>query len=112
MRALLLLFAVFAAGCVSSSETFTSDGRKGHLISCPSTTGLVGAMTSWGTCFQRAGDICGTKGYTVLQRSDEAGFAAAVNQYGGYAGTTTNRAMIVRCNDGAPPMPTAQQTRK
>jgi len=101
MRILLcLFFAAFAAGCVSSNETYTADGRKGHVISCPSQGAITGALTNWGTCFQRAGEICGTKGYAVLQRSDEPGFTATVNQYGGYAGTTTNRMMIVRCNDG------------
>lgn len=99
MRRLILLCAVIMPGCVSSSETYTADGRKGHVISCPSQGALTGALTNWGTCFQRAGEICGTRGYAVLQRSDEPGFSAAVNQYGGYAGTTTNRMMIVRCND-------------
>jgi hypothetical protein len=70
---------LFLVGCVSSQETFTADGSKGHVISCTPTWtgGLVGAVansaTSWGTCFQRAGDICGARGYTVLVRSDEPG---------------------------------------
>ncbi len=98
--------------CVSSQETFTADGSKGHVISCTPgwTGGIVGAIananTNWGTCFQKAGDICGARGYTVLARSDEPGFTAQVSQYGGFANTTNNRMMIVRCNDlQAPPAP-------
>jgi len=62
------------------ADLYTQDGRKGHVISCPSTGGLVGHMTNWGTCYQRAGELRGTRGYAVLARSDEPGFAAAVNQ--------------------------------
>jgi len=95
---------LFVAGCVSTQETFNADGTKGHVISCTPawTGGLVGAAanasTSWGTCFQKAGELCRERGYTVLHKSDEPGFAAHVSQYGGFANTTNNRTMIVRCN--------------
>src|SRR6516225_2604940 len=85
------------SGCVSSQETFTADGSKGHVINCTPgwTGGIVGSIananTNWGTCFQRAGEICGARGYTVLARSDEPGFTAHVSQYGGFANTTNNR---------------------
>jgi hypothetical protein len=107
MRTFLWLLPAILTGCVSSTETFTQDGTKGHVIACPSTGGLVGAMTNWGTCFQKAGEICGANGYTVLQRSDEPGFTMAVGQYGGGASSTANRMMIVRCNPPAAPV-TAQ----
>jgi hypothetical protein len=35
------------------------------------TGGLVGAVanasTSWGQCYQKAGEICGPRGYNILQ---------------------------------------------
>jgi len=95
------LAAIILAGCVSSQETFTADGSKGHVIACPSTAGLVGAMTNWGTCYQRAGELCGARGYSVLSRSDEPGFAAGWDRQGGGMGTTANRMMIVRCGGAA-----------
>jgi hypothetical protein len=109
--ALGAVVAALFAGCVSSQETFMADGGKGHVISCTPawTGGLVGAVanssTSWGSCFQKAGDICGARGYTVLVRSDEPGFTVMANQYGGFANTTNNRMMIVRCNEGTPAAP-------
>jgi hypothetical protein len=114
MKCVVLGIALIFGGCVSSQETFTPSGQKGHVISCPS-QGAFGNMTHWGTCFQRAGEICGARGYTVLTRSDEPGFSAAVGQYGGYAGTTTNRMMIVQCNDGtnvAAPQPAPAPARR
>lgn len=100
--------ALILLGCVSTQETFTADGTKGHVISCTAgwSGGVVGAIatssTNWGTCFQKAGEICGARGYTVLHRSDEPGFAAHVGQYGGHASTTNNRMMIVRCGEAGP----------
>lgn len=91
------------SGCVSTQETFTASGRKGHVISCPSGGGIVGAMTNWGTCLHKAGEICGARGYDVLHRSDEPGFSAAVSQYGGGAGTTNNRMMVVECKSAPAP---------
>jgi hypothetical protein len=110
----MALAASLSSGwCVSSNESYMADGRKGHVINCTPgwTGGIVGAVanasTSWGTCFEKAGELCGAKGYTVLHRSDEPGFAAHVGQYGGHASTTNNRTLIVRCNEGG-----SQQAKK
>jgi hypothetical protein len=74
--------------------------------------GLVGAIananTNRGTCMKQAGDTCGTRGYTVLTRSDEPGFQAAANQYGGFANTTNNRMMVVQCGQGVPAVASMQ----
>jgi hypothetical protein len=90
-------------GCVSTSQTHMADGQKAHIINCTPgwTGGIVGAVasaqTSWGTCYEKAGEICGARGYNVLLKSDEPGFAAHVGQYGGHATTTNQRTLIVRC---------------
>jgi hypothetical protein len=111
MRLVILMVAIALAGCVSSNETYTASGQKGHVISCTPgwTGGLVGsianAATSWGTCYQKAGDICGTKGYNVLARSDEPTFAAHASAYANTsagsahysAATSANRMMVIQC---------------
>lgn len=55
---------------------------------------LVGALTDWVTCYQKAGELCQTRGYTVMHKSGEAGFAATVHQYGGSASSTATRALM------------------
>ena len=91
------VFAGLLAGCVSASQTHMADGQKAHIINCTPgwTGGIVGAVaqaqTSWGTCFEKAGELCGARGYTVLTKSDEPGFTVQASQYGGFA-NTTNRA--------------------
>lgn len=108
--AVLAVAAIFA-GCVSNNETYLANGQKGHVISCTPalSTGLVGAIanssTSWGTCYQKAGEICGAKGYSVLTKSDEPTFSAIGGAYvdrnsgsAGYsAATSNNRMMVVQC---------------
>jgi hypothetical protein len=95
--------ACLLAGCVSSSQTHMADGRKAHIINCTPgwTGGVVGAVaqaqTSWGTCFEKAGELCGTRGYTVLTKSDQPGFTVQASQYGGFANSTNQRMLIVRC---------------
>ena len=81
MKWSVLAVAAIFAGCVQSNETYTASGQRGHVISCTPalSTGIVGAIanssTSWGTCYQKAGEICGAKGYNVLTKSDEPTFS-------------------------------------
>lgn len=84
-----------------------ADGRKGHVVSCTPTFtgGIVGTIasssTSWGQCYQKAGELCGARGYTILQQVGENGARADVSREGGSASTTNNRMMVVQCKDGA-----------
>lgn len=98
--------ATAVAGGCATKEIYLPDGQKGHSISCNS-QGQFGGLVDWSTCYQHASNLCGARGYTVLQRSDQQGFSASVSQYSGYAGTTTDRMMVIKCNDGAAPVPTA-----
>jgi len=98
MRRILVAISMTLPGCVSSVETRTQDGSIGHVVSCPSPGGLIGSMTDWGSCFAKAGELCGSRGYQVLHKSGETGFDVAVTQYGGHASTTASRSLIIRCN--------------
>jgi hypothetical protein len=86
------LFALlFLCGCASATPTYTSDGKPGYGLTCS------GAARSWGMCYEKAGELCGTKGYVVLEKSGEQGAIANVNASGGFASTTNTRTMIIRC---------------
>jgi hypothetical protein len=115
----LLLAAIAAAtislaGCVNSKPTYTADGQVGHVISCTPgwTGGLIGAVanasTSWGQCYERAGELCGPRGYDILQQVGEGGAYAQGGRDGGFASTTNNRMMIVKCKGEAAPMASSQ----
>jgi hypothetical protein len=59
MRGVVVALLAMLAGCVTSKEIYLPDGAKGHNISCDS------IFTSTDGCFQKAGEICGSKGYTI-----------------------------------------------
>jgi hypothetical protein len=59
-------FLAFAlTGCAFSKEVYLPDGAKGYSISCD------GAAVGIATCFEKAGDLCGSKGYDQLSREGQ-----------------------------------------
>jgi hypothetical protein len=92
---------LLVGACVNSTPIHTADGRQGHAISC-SGAGLYGTyVASWNQCFERAGEICGARGYDILSKSDETGVlgGSSYNQYGGGGSISTskNRSMVMAC---------------
>lgn len=59
----LLAFAL--AGCAIAKETYLPDGTKGHSISCD------GSAVGINVCFEKAGDLCGSRGYDLLSREGQ-----------------------------------------
>lgn len=93
MKNIITIFILTSilSGCATAVRTFTADGKEGYNIDCS------GSELSWGKCYEKAGSICGTKGYTVLQKDGDQGMSVAGNQYGIYAGTQISRSMIIKC---------------
>ena len=59
----ITIISTFAlAGCATSKQTYTADGRIGHSIDCS------GGFATWGSCYEKAGGLCGAKGYDVLEK--------------------------------------------
>ena len=111
MKRIAVSLALLLAACVSSEQTFTATGAKGHVINCTPgwTHGIVGnianAQTSWGTCYEEAGRICGSRGYDIIERVGEGQYSSTAiagadrntAQAYGSATTTTNRTMVIKC---------------
>jgi hypothetical protein len=91
IRFLLLGALLVLGGCASSSKTYTADGREGYSLNCS------GTARNWGACLEKAGDLCGTRGYDVLERSGDEGAVVSANQYGAYGSTTRTRTMLIAC---------------
>jgi len=47
-------------------------------------------------CYEKAGEICGSKGYEVLEKSGDQGAVLSGNQFGLYGGSVINRSMIIK----------------
>ena len=100
-----ILISANLAGCAISREVHLADGSKGHNISCD------GAANSMGNCFQKAGDLCGARGYYVMNREGQViPFGSSVgsanigpyNASAGYitqAGAIVTRSLFVKCRE-------------
>jgi len=87
---LILLIVSFVGGCATASKTFTSDGKEGFVITCS------GSLLNWGMCYEKAGDLCGTKGYEVLEKSGDKGAMVTAGQYGLFGSSIINRSMVIQ----------------
>jgi len=95
--------ALGLVGCATSSQTFGPNGKPAHSISCN------GAANSWGTCYEKAGSLCGTAGYDVLAQNGNvtpfgmaSGYAnAAAGSFSGFSGGLVGRNMLVQCRSAA-----------
>lgn len=98
-RLILTMGPLLLAACASSTQTYGPSGQIAHSISCN------GGANSWGTCYERAGAICGTRGYDIVAQNGSAtpfGMASGyVNPAGGSAfgvsGGLVGRNMLVQC---------------
>ena len=87
----LIAVCAIVAGCATSKETFTSDGSKGHSINCS------GTVLNWGTCYEKAGEICGARGYEIIAGGSDQGVIVSGTQYGLFGGSVMNRSMLIKC---------------
>ena len=94
MRNILLpvaLAAVLLGGCATSRTITGQDGKPLHKISCD------GSALSIDMCYEKAGEICGSSGYDVVNQNGTASpfFVAGSNSF--YAGSMVTRDILVRC---------------
>jgi hypothetical protein len=90
-------------GCATSKEVYLADGSKGHSISCD------GVVLNFGACLEKAGELCGARGYVVVNQSGEAvpfstasgGYTAnsvaASGSFQAQSGAIVTRSLFVKC---------------
>ena len=61
------------------------------MISCSS------IFLTWGSCYEKAGDICGERGYDILVKSGGIGANVSANRSSSYG--NSDRSMIIKCKD-------------
>jgi hypothetical protein len=91
LLSLFLITLVSISGCTTGSKTYMPDGRVGYSINCS------GTAFSWGNCFEKAGEICGSLGYDILSQAGEQGSVASANQSGFYGGSVMTRSLLIAC---------------
>jgi|GEM_PF-1769814 len=106
-----IFLCVCISGCanvVTVKETYTSSGQKGYVIDCSGDSDyhLIMHNPTLADCYIKAGEICGDRGYEILELSGEQGaqsmgvVSATKNQGQGAAfGITKHfRNMLIKCN--------------
>lgn len=99
MRKLVAIAALTAAamitGCATSRQITGPDGVPVHSISCD------GSASDISYCYEKAGELCGAAGYTVLNRDGSSTpFAMASGGRVGFnatMGAIVTRNIMVRC---------------
>lgn len=89
----LTIFCIVVVGCATSREIFMPDGGKGHSINCS------GAALNWGICYEKAGEICGARGYDIIAGGSDQSAIISGNQYGVYGSSIMNRSMLIKCKN-------------
>lgn len=104
-RILLTGIIAMLVGCALSREMYLPDGSKGYNISCD------GSANSMGNCFQKAGELCGSKGYYLLNREGQAipfvtnigsasvGAGSGSAGYVAQTGMMVTRSLFIKCKE-------------
>lgn len=99
---LTIFFALLLTGCglaAPSSPIYTPTGSIGYHIDCS------GLARNWGDCEQQAGQLCKSKGYSIISKTDEQQPPRADGETHILDVLTSSqvaRTMVIQCNGGAP----------
>jgi hypothetical protein len=93
MKRVLAVLAVVSAlvGCATASQTYTPDGRQGYVVDCS------GTALTWGKCYEKAGDLCGSTGYDILAQTGDQGGMMSGSQYGIAGVSVMTRNLVIAC---------------
>lgn len=86
-----LLALALLSGCATAKQIHTPNGQLGYSIDCS------GSALNWGMCYEKAGEICGTKGYDIIAKTGDQGATVTGTQYGLYGGSILSRNLIIEC---------------
>ena len=85
---------LLVSGCATSKQISGPNGEVLHSIDCS------GYYSNIGTCLDKAGKICGPRGYDILMGGTEnQGTMMSSGQFGLYAAPMITREIIIRCKN-------------
>ncbi|CAA6818986.1 MAG: Unknown protein [uncultured Sulfurovum sp.] len=88
---LTTIITLLLVGCANSKPVFTSSGTKGHSIDCS------GELSTWGDCYEKVSELCGTKGYRILEKMEDKESSIFAGKEGLFGSSTHTRNLIIQC---------------
>jgi len=89
--ALPMFLVILLTACATAKEVDIAEGQRGYSIDCS------GEGISWSLCYEKAGQICGEKGFEIVDKTGGTGMVVAGIEYGVYGESGPNRSMIIKC---------------
>jgi len=95
--------AALVTACASSKPVYLPDGSRGYSISCD------GAAVGMNVCFEKAGQLCGSRGYDLLNREGQVVYTGVTTGSGNasryaaqgssfaYFGGMNTKSILVKC---------------
>lgn len=96
---LVVIFAVILtiSACAIAKKSYLPDGSEGYSISCD------GAAVGINVCFEKAGDLCGARGYDIFSREGQFvpfGFGSATTGQAFVTyGSFNTKSIMIRCRN-------------
>lgn len=87
----LCVVLAFIGGCSTVRKSYAPDGREAFSLNCS------GLARGWDKCLASAGELCGARGYDVLDRSSEEAAAISGTRFGISGARTQERSMLIAC---------------
>ena len=108
MRYLMIVVGcMFMFGCASVTKTYDREGKEAYSLNCS------GTARNWNMCLEKAGELCGSRGYDIVSYAGEAfpastvvggssvvagrGYATGQSSFYGESYTSVKRTMTIRC---------------
>lgn len=91
MKRTFVLLALGLGACAAQKAAYLPDGSKGFSINCS------GPYLNWGACEQKAGQICGERGYDVVSKQGDQNAQATAAGGVFVAGANVQRTFLIRC---------------
>jgi hypothetical protein len=92
-NAVLALAAISLSGCaVSVKPVYGPDGVQAHAITCSSGLGL-----NWGHCYEKAGEICGARGYKVWNQAGSQSSVISGGDGSIFGASSEERTLLIEC---------------
>ncbi len=95
--AISLFIGSIISSCAISNKTYLPDGSEGYSISCD------GAAVGINVCFEKAGQICGSRGYDIINREGQVvpfGVGSATNNQAFVTyGAFNTKSIMIRCKE-------------